>query len=456
MVALLTLSAALAGSPNLVVISLDTTRADALSCYGAPRPTYDATPEKARTPVLDAFAAEGLRFERFYAQSPTTLASHTTLFTGLDPHEHRVVRNGYPLPEEAPTLAMRLRREGYETRAILGAAALESGTGIERGFVHYDDRAPELRGVMYQSRADQVVDRTFASLDRRAEPDAPLFLFVHFFDVHSPYEPPEPFRSRFLDPDYDGGWADPESKPRPIAKRLERGDPTVTPHVLAINGRYYAEAAYLDSQVGRLLTGLESRGVLDDALVVVVGDHGETLDERPHFGWTHGSTVGEGLMHVPLIFRSYGSVSLAQHAVVERQAGMENVAATVERALGLPVTLGEGMWDLVRPGPVLDTDGWPERPTLTIFQEATKPKRREARGRWNNLVFERAVRAGGHVLRSFPLANEPPRIVDGDPGMLLRLEGMLKVWDAAAPEHQDAKMPDHQIRALKALGYLDD
>lgn len=456
MVALLTLFTALAGSPNLVVVSLDTTRADALSCYGEPRPTYDARRGAPRTPNLDRVAAEGVRFEQFFAQSPTTLASHTTLFTGLDPHEHRVVRNGFPVPSDVVTLAQRLHSAGYETRAVLGSAALERGTGIERGFESYDDRAPELKGIMYQSTADAVVDRALGTVDGRQREDAPLFLFVHFFDVHSPYDPPEPFRSRFLDPAYEGPWAGPRSKPRPIARRLEAGDPTALEHAKAINGRYYAEAAYVDAQIGRLLEGLEARGVLEDALLVVVGDHGETLDERAHFGWAHGSTVGDGVTRVPLLMRAYGEVPLARHAVVQRQAAMENVAGTLEQALGLPVTLGDGMWDLVRPGPVHDQDGWPERPTLTVFQEATKPRRREARDAWNNLPFEHTVRAGGHVLRSFPIRNQPPHIVEGDPGMLETLRGVLDAWNADAPGHTTATMADHQLKALKALGYVDD
>ena len=120
--------------PNLVWISLDTTRADALSCYGNPPvQVYDAAAGTPRTPVLDALAARGLRFQRFYAQSPSTLASHATMFTGRGPHGTDVVRNGFPLRTSLTTLAERLQQAGYATRAVIGAAALEQGRGIGRG-----------------------------------------------------------------------------------------------------------------------------------------------------------------------------------------------------------------------------------------------------------------------------------------------------------------------------------
>ncbi|MCA9566769.1 MAG: sulfatase [Myxococcales bacterium] len=452
---LLTLLAAFAGSPHLVVVSLDTTRADALSCYGTPQPMVDARPAEPRTPFLDGLAAEGVRFARFFAQTPTTLSSHATLFTGRGPHGHGVVRNGFPLDPGIPTLAERLAGQGYDTRGVVGAAALEGDTGIQRGFALWDDASPTLRGLMYQAPADEVVGRALSAVDARAS-DRPLFLFVHFFDAHSPYEPPEPFRSRFLDPGYTGPWRDPESRPRQVAQGLVQGRSHAPEHAKAINGRYYGEAAWLDVQVERLVDGLRARGILDDALLVVVGDHGEVLSERPEFGWSHGNDVSDGVLHVPLILKAYGDVPLARSTVVERQAAMEHLAPTLEVALGLEPTLGQPVWDLVRPGPVLDVEGWPEHPTRTIFQEATKPRGQESQDAWNNLPFERAVRAGGHVVRAFPLRGRAPEVIEGDPALLAVLQPMLERWDATAPPHQDAEMADHQRRALEALGYLSD
>ena len=124
-------------APNIVLVTLDTTRADAISCYGvAPGPYRQDT---LTTPVLDAVAADGVRFVRFMAHAPSTLSSHATLLTGLDPHGHEVVRNGYPLDPAHPSLAVRLAEQGWDTIAVLGASALERAMGLDRGFRIYDD-----------------------------------------------------------------------------------------------------------------------------------------------------------------------------------------------------------------------------------------------------------------------------------------------------------------------------
>lgn len=429
--------------PNLVWISLDTTRADALSCYGMPPvPIYDTASDTPRTPVLDALASRGLRFQRFYAQSPSTLASHATMFTGQGPHATHVVRNGFPLRSDLPTLAERLQQAGYATRAVIGAAALEKGMGIERGFQVYDDDSPSLRGLMYQSPAPEVVARALKQAETR--PAQPLFLFAHFFDAHAPYEPPEPWLSRYLPPGYTGQYADPERKVRPLV-----GVPPTLDHA-AVDGRYLGELGALDHQLGVLLDGLDALGVLDDALVVVVGDHGEALSDDPVYAWTHGNNVADGVMRVPLLLEAHGSVVLGR-GVVERTAAMEQLAATVEGLLGLEPTLGPGFPELVRPGPVNDVEGWPEHPTRTVFMEATRPRIHESAEAWNNLPLSRRVIVGPYEHNSYPAMETV------EPGPLSPLLGdLLQIWDKSVPAHQEAAMPEHTVRALQALGYLED
>jgi len=458
MAALITaFAAALAQPPHLVVVSLDTTRADALSCDGKPPvPFHDATPQLPRTPVLDAIAAQGVRFEQFYAHAPSTLSSHASMFTGKDPHQHGVVRNGYPLDAELTTLAQRLATAGYDTRAVLGAAALESGTGIERGFAVYDDESPTLRGLMYQAPADEVVTRALASADSRA-PDKPLFLFVHFFDAHSPYEPPAPFAQRYAVPGYDGAFSNPEQLLRPLVQALRKGS-AYEPAVAAVNGRYLGEIGWVDSQVGVLIAGLEQRGILDeDALLVIVGDHGEVLSEDAIFAWTHGNNISEGVLRVPLLLKSWGSVALAERRVVSRQAPMSQLAPTIERLLGLQTTLGTDFWELVRPGPVLDVGAWPESGQRPVFMEATRPRQFESTDRWNNLPLARGVLAGGFRLEADPAHEVAPHMAAGHPLALApELDRLLLRWDEAATEHRTADMPEHTRRALEALGYLTD
>ena len=419
-----------------MVISLDTTRADALSCYGAPPVGFhDGAPGTPRTPVLDGLAARGLRFARFYAESPSTLASHATLFTGADPHRTGVVRNGFPLGPSLPTLAERLAAQGYATRAVIGAAALSADQGVARGFQVYDDASPSLRGLMYQTPAPEVVERALALTSA----DAPLFLFVHFFDAHAPYEPPSPWAERFRPPGYDGPFLDPEAKVRPLVGAPPSADQQ------AVDGRYLAEVSALDHQVGVLLQGLKERGVLDDALVVVLGDHGEALSDDPIYAWTHGNDVSDGVMQVPLLLEAHGSVVL-RRGVVESTAGMHQVAPTLEYLLGLQPTLGPPLDHLVRPGPVRDQQGWPERPTSVVWMEATRPRDQESETAWNNLPLMRRGVVGPLEVRAYPAVGEDAQ------GPLVPL---LEAWDADTPPHREAAMPEHMVRALKALGYLD-
>ncbi|MCB9679705.1 MAG: sulfatase [Alphaproteobacteria bacterium] len=458
MAALITaLATALAGAPDIVLVSLDTTRADALSCYGAPPvPFRDASPDTPRTPVMDAIAAEGIRFARFYAHAPSTLSSHASMLSGRDPHEHGVVRNGFALDPAVPLLTERLASAGYDTRAVIGAAALEEGQGLERGFAVYDDESPSLRGLMYQTPADDVVRRALATVEAR-DPSRPLFLFVHFFDAHSPYEPPEPYRTRFAVPGYDGPFTEPDAPLKPLILALQEGA-AYEGALAAVNGRYLGEVAWLDAQIGALVAGLEARGVLaDDALLVIVGDHGEVLSEDPIFAWTHGNDVSDGVLHVPMLMKAYGDVPIARHRVVERQAPMDQLAPTLERLAGLEPTLGTDLWELVRPGPVLDAGRWPESGQRAVFMEATRPRQLEATDRWNNLPLKRGVLAGGWRLESDPAHDIPPHLADGHPpGLLPALYAMLWSWDRAAPGHRTAEMPEHTRRALEALGYLTD
>lgn len=441
---------ALAEPPSLVLVSLDTTRADALSCYGAPA---------GLTPNLDALAAEGVRLEHFYASAPTTLSSHTTMMTGLDPHEHGIPRNGAPLSDDLVTLAERLGAAGWDPLAVVASKALAATTHISQGFRVYDDDTPELMGIMYQDRADGVLARVRAVLAQR-DPERPLFLFVHLYDPHAPYDPPEPFRSRWTDPAYDGPYQGSSFTLGELHQDLVRGraDPA---DVAQVEGLYRGEVAYVDHAVGELLELLAHEGVLDHAVVAVTADHGESLSDEPAYAFSHGSSVSHSVMHVPLILRGYG-VPLAERAVVARQASMTGLAPTLERALGLEATLGRDLWDLVRPGPVRDVDGWPEGPTRVVVMEATRPRQRQSSDAWNNLPFDRAVRAGGWEAGATPHLDVPLALRDGPGGVQPAdlpltpvLGSLLEAWDADAPAYVPVHMPPETRAALKALGYLD-
>jgi arylsulfatase A-like enzyme len=191
--------------------------------------------------------------------------------------------------------------------------------------------------------------------------------------------------------------------------------------------------------------------------VVVTADHGETLAETPDHAWSHGYGVDEGALRIPLIMRAHG-ITLGGPGVVRRQAGMASLAPTLEGLLGLPRTLGKApdLLDLTRTGPVWDEDGWPRRPTRTVFHEATQPGHKEHTKGWNNLYFRRAVRAGGAVAARALFQASSVRMVRGAEGWLPLLTRLLRAWDAAAPAFRAANLDDATRRALQALGYLPE
>lgn len=249
-----------ADAPNVVLVSIDTVRADRVGAYGA---------RDAATATLDAIAAGGVRFEKAIAPAPLTLPSHATLLTGLYPPRHGVRHNGiFRLGGERTTLAERFRDAGYATGAAVGAVVLEAGFGLAQGFDHYDDDfgAERASATGYpERRADEVTD---AALGWLAGVDRPFFLFVHYYDPHAEYDPPAPYAERF------------------------RGRP------------YEGEIAYVDAAVGRLLEALRADGRLERTIVAVTSDHGESLGE--HGERTHSYTLYDATLAVPLVLRGPG------------------------------------------------------------------------------------------------------------------------------------------------------
>ena len=246
---------------NVIVVTLDTTRADKLGCYGDP---------SRATPNLDRLATEGVLFEQAIAPTPLTLPAHSTIFTGTTPLRHGVRDNGgYTLEPNAETLAETLESHGYATGAFVGAYVLDSRWGLNQGFDRYFDNFDLSKytsiGLGDVSRiGSEVVDAALPWLDQHA--GQRFFAWLHFYDPHSPYEAPEPWRSRF-------------------ARRP-----------------YLGEIAYMDEQVGRLLAWIDARGLAPRTLVVALGDHGESLAE--HGEGTHGLFIYDATLRVPLIVRA--------------------------------------------------------------------------------------------------------------------------------------------------------
>ncbi|MCX7590463.1 MAG: sulfatase-like hydrolase/transferase [Kiritimatiellae bacterium] len=277
------------GSYNVLLITLDTTRADRLGCYG-----YRA----AHTPALDKLASEGLLFTDALCHAPLTLPSHASMLTGLYPPEHGLRDNGRGrLPKKVTTLAEMFRRHRYRTAAFVASFVLDRQFGLDRGFEVYDDRMKASSGATEdpfacEVAADVVCERALDWLTRHA--GERFFCWVHFFDPHTPYNPPEPYRSTLIDP-YDG------------------------------------EIAFVDSQVGRIMGFLDHHGLSERTLVIVCGDHGEAFGEHGESG--HGFLLHQETMRVPLIIRL---PKLVNPAVCRDMARLVDIPATVADILGWP------------------------------------------------------------------------------------------------------------------------
>ena len=281
-----------AGPRSVLLISIDTLRADRLGSYG-----YAG----AATPVLDGLAARGLRFARAATTVPLTLPAHTSLMTGTFPSFNGVRDNGsFYADDKLTTIAETLQARGYRTGAFVAAFVLDRRWGLAQGFDHFFDDFDLSRFEMSagldaaQRPGPEVIDKTVAWLDD--DRNRPFFAWVHLYDPHSPYAPPEPYRSRFP---------------------------------ATAQGAYDGEVAATDAQVGRLLQHLEASGRLASTLVVVVGDHGESLGE--HGEQQHGFFVYDAAVRIPLIMAGPGVPS----RVITEQVRIVDVMPTVLAALSL-------------------------------------------------------------------------------------------------------------------------
>ncbi len=393
---------------HLLLVTFDTTRADHLSVYGG----------RAKVPHLERMAADGVRFDQALAPTPLTLPSHVSLFTGRYPPAHGVHNNGtYVLGDEAVSLTEILRAGGFQTAAILGSLVLDSRYGLDQGFELYDDQMPSQQtpGTLNVERpAEEVADRALAWLEARGEER--WFLWLHFFDPHWEYRAPEPYGSDYSATPYDG------------------------------------EIAYADAQLGRVLDQLARRGWLDDTLVVLTSDHGESLDE--HGESTHGLFVYDATTRIPLLMRHPGR--LGQGRTVESLVSLVDVAPTILEVLGLP------RGDLPAAGrsllPVLEGE---EGEPPAVFLETWAPRLDYG---WSELTairdvrwkYIRAPRPELYDLQADPLeltdlaAVEPERVREYA-GKLEALESSISSGDPTAERQQ----LDPQVRkALESLGYL--
>ncbi|MGH7474843.1 MAG: sulfatase [Longimicrobiales bacterium] len=327
-------------SQNVLLLVLDTQRADHLSSYGYPRAT---------SPHLDSLARQGVLFENAYATSSWTLPTHATMMTGRALHEHRagVMRRPY-LDDRFPTLAEFLQERGYATGGFIANTFwVGRQTGLDRGFIHYEDFWGSLgdavaRTVLGRRLAYEVLPR-FGLIDvpgRKWAADVnadllrwidalgerPFFAFVNYFDVHGPYLPPEGYRGRF------SAVAPVSERPREIDIGALSDDITLPDEaeLRSMVDRYDESIAYLDSELGRLFEALDDRGLFDNTVIIVTSDHGESWGE--HGMMYHGHSLYREQLHIPMIVRSGAGLPVGER--VSQVVGVAQIPTTIAELLG--------------------------------------------------------------------------------------------------------------------------
>ena len=392
------------GVERIVLVTIDTLRADHVGCYGA---------EHAETPHLDALAAEGVRFETAVSPVALTLPAHATLLTGRDPPQHGVRHNGlFRLPADVTPIAEHLHGAGFAAAAFVSAFVLDGRFGLDRGFDPYDDRLGMRRlagatGAVPERRGDHTVDAALAWLER-APPR--FFLWVHLYDPHAEYEPPAPWSERFLGRPYDG------------------------------------EIAFADAQLGRLRAAFAERWP-EGTLWWVTSDHGESLGE--HGEKTHSLGVYEATQHVPLLAAGPG---VPRGRVIPGVVALADVAPTVLELAGiapLPGATGQSLAAVLRgEAEVARRAAWVE--TLATQLDMG----------WSPLL---GVRTATHKYVRAPepelydLSADPRELSNRaaeQPARVTELDGLVESGSAGRPVVPSFR-PDADERArLEALGYL--
>lgn len=424
--------------PNVLLISIDTLRRDHCSLYGYGLPT---------TPTLEALADAGVRFDRFYAPSATTAPSHAALFTGHFQGAHGVVKNGVPLEMALPTLAEHFAAAGYQTAGAVSSYPLHRRFGFRRGFSAYYDRFETDTSTMhpgdweghrvggaFDRRAELTTEWVLRWLARRRDPERRFFLFVHYFDPHAPYAPPEPYADRFAT------------------------DPT-DPLATAV-ASYDGEIAYVDAQVARLTDALEAAGLGDDTLVVVTADHGEGLMD--HGITRHGPQLYEEAVRIPLVLR--WPARLPARHVISQPYSLIDLGPTLLELAGLdPAGLAGPGRSFARAagGDVRSDDEWPVFLQRRHYRGG-QVQGREVRGDLFGIVdghFKYLVAPDEGEPELYDLTDDPGEKVnriDRERERADRLALALARWRGAEGAPADAPALDAADRsALEALGYVE-
>jgi len=393
---------------NVLLVSIDTCRADHLSCYGYQRST---------TPNIDGVARDGAMFKSALTPVPLTKPAHCSMFTGTYPSTHGVHFNSSSehLAASHATLAKVLRPAGYQTAAFIGGFPLDARFGLNRGFDTYDGHFDNSgsKALDQEHDAEKVSRRALAWLEDHAQ--KPFFLFLHFYDAHVPYVPHPPYTSPYADDPYAG------------------------------------EIAYIDHCIGQVLDRLRALGVYDNTLLIITGDHGEGLGE--HGETKHGYFVYQSTLHVPLVVRA---PRCRQGIEVDGNVSLVDIVPTVLDLVGLKVPASVEGVDLraaLEGGPAPDR----RRPVCAESLEAStfgcSPLHGIVEGTWKYIMAPRP--------ELYDLAHDPgertnleSKEVQVAKRLRGRLEAMFQELEAAAPPRVATRVDPEALMRLQSLGYV--
>jgi arylsulfatase A-like enzyme/Tfp pilus assembly protein PilF len=391
---------------NVVVITIDTLRPDHLHCYGYSR---------IETPTIDRIASSGALFENAVTQTPLTPPSHASIFTGLNPPNHKVRdTGGFILSPSIPTLASLLQDKGWDTAAFISSAVLKKRFGFEHGFAVYDDKMPRPGNAQEvledaERRAGDTVNHAVEWLDSRGA--KPFFLWVHLYDPHTPYDPPSPFREQYKERPYDG------------------------------------EIAYADRELGRLMESLRGKSPPEKTLVAVLSDHGESLGE--HGEYSHGVFLYDSTLRIAFLISGPGVPSGLR---VKPQARTIDFLPTILDLMGGPAPAG------VEGASLVPLFSGKDAGTAVSYAETLFPKINlgwaELRAiRTNQWKYIRAPRPELYDLSGDP--KETNNVLAEHPYEVRKLEAQLTAVSRSAGSEkvETTLMDEHTLAQLKSLGY---
>jgi arylsulfatase A-like enzyme len=441
--------------PNVLLVVIDTLRADAVYGYGAP---------ESQTPALAALAREGTSFTQARSTSAWTVPTHASMFTGLYPSRHNAHNEGRALPPAAITLA-ELLSPTHETAAFCENPHITRGKHFDQGFEVFRNTWPK-RGPEGWRR--KITDRlVFEWLESR-NPDRPFFLFINYMDPHLPYHPPHRFEKRFLDE--DGGSE--------LAARMRTFDDHAARSVIAgrrhldaaelatLRRLYAAEVAFADSRLGTVLAALRSQALLDETLVIVVGDHGENLGE--HGLMEHQLCLYETLLHVPMILRLPGRIPAGTRR--DDAVQLVDLFPTVLDLAGVP----EDQWPAHEGRNLLREPLEGERLIVAEYMLPLDQQRIFAselpdfdfdpfmrRLKSAQRGTRKLILARGEPTELYDLGDDPGELdnrIDSDPETVRSLLADLSRWQTTRPKPLEiavGSLDEDSLESLRRLGYID-